>query len=115
MFGLVNVGGEWNNARDTSGISLARTSRGSVHDAELGIAQKVGRTTETVEHARATDHGRVGMGVDIDFDGSVHGNATKATDDFGRVGDLLRAQQKAILHCKRKSVILPSCIALISY
>lgn len=34
------------------------------------------------------------MRVDVDFDGGVHADASKATDDFGRVGDLLGAEEE---------------------
>ncbi len=34
---------------------------------------------------------------DIDFQRCIHGNDTKASDNLGRVGNLLRAQEKAVL------------------
>jgi hypothetical protein len=33
------------------------------------------------------------VGVDVNFDRSVHANDTKTPDDLRRVGDLLRAEQ----------------------
>lgn len=97
VFGLVDVGGEGHDARDTGWVVLAGTGRRRVHDAQLRVAQEVGRATQTVEHTGAADQGRIGMSINVDFDRRVHGNAAQTANDLGRVADLLRAQQEAVL------------------
>lgn len=96
MLGLVNVRAEWHDAGHTGGIRLAGPGTGGVHDAVLGAAQEVGGAAETVQHAGAHDAGAVGVGVDVDFHGGVHADAAQAADDFGGVGDLLRAEEQLI-------------------
>lgn len=85
VLSLIDVGAHGNNARDTSRVGLARTSRRCVHDRVLGRSQEIGTATQTVEHARSQNASAVGVSVDIDLDGSVHADNTKTTDDLGRV------------------------------
>lgn len=94
VLGLVNVRAHGDDAADTSGVGLAGASARSVHDRVLGAAQEVGRAAEAIQHAAAHDARRVGVRVDVDFDRRVHANDAQATDDLGRVGHLLRAQQQ---------------------
>jgi hypothetical protein len=94
VLGLIDVRGEGHDARDTGGIGLGGPGTGSVHDTVLGVAEEIGRTAETVQHARAHDTGAVGVRVDVHFNGGVHADAAEATDDLGGVGDLLRAQEE---------------------
>lgn len=94
MLGLVDVRGERHDAADTRRVGLAGPGGRRVHDGVLGVAQEVGGAAQAVEHARAHDAGAVGVGVDVDLDGGVHGDDAQAADDLGRVGDLLRAQQQ---------------------
>lgn len=44
------------------------------------------------------------MGVDVDFDGCVHADHAKSTDDFGGVRDLLSAEEEFIV------VLLPAVV-----
>jgi hypothetical protein len=68
-----------------------------MHDTQFGIAQKVVGSTKTVQHGRTTHHGGVGLTVNIEFHGSIHGNDAKSADDFGVIGDLLGAKQQLVL------------------
>jgi hypothetical protein len=119
MLGLINMGSHGNNARtkkkggvsrDTvalkalllynlhsGGVGLAWSGGRSMHDTQLGITQKVVRSTKTVQHGRSAHHGGVSLTVNIEFHGSIHGNDTQSTDDFRVVGNLLRAKQKLVL------------------
>lgn len=97
VLSLINVSAHGDNARDTVGVRLGGTSRGSVHDGVLGVSQEISRATETVEHAGAHDAGRVGVSVNVNLDGGVHADDTKATDDLGGVGHLLRAEEELVL------------------
>ena len=101
VLGLVDVCAHGDDAADSVGVGLAGSGRRGVHDAVLGVAEEIGRTAETVEHAAAHHAGRVGVGVDIDLDGRVHANDTETTDDLGRVADLLGAEEKLVI------VVLP--------
>jgi len=65
-----------------------------VHDGVLGTTQEVGGTTETVKHTGAIDTSAVGVGVDVDLNRCVHTNDTETANDFRRVRDLLRAEEK---------------------
>lgn len=94
MLGLVNVGREGDNARDTVGVGLGRSRGGSVHDTVLGVTEEIRGTTQTVEHAGTHDTGAVGVGVDVHLNRSVHGNDTQAADDLRRVGNLLGTEQQ---------------------
>ena len=96
VLGLVNVGGEGNDAGHTGRVRLAGTRTGGVHDTVLGVPEEVGGTTQTVEHARAEDAGAVGVGEDVDFNGGVHTDAVQTTDDLGRVRDELRTQEQLV-------------------
>jgi hypothetical protein len=94
VFRLVNVRAHGHDATHAGRIRLGRTRRRRVHDAVLGGAQEIGRPAEAVEHARAHYAGGVCVGVDVDFNGRVHANHAETTDDFGRVGDLLGAEEE---------------------
>jgi hypothetical protein len=54
-----------------------------VHDAVLGAAEKVGRTTQPVQHAAAHDAGTVCVRVYVHFHGRVHPNDTQSADNLG--------------------------------
>ena len=54
-----------------------------MHDTIFCRAQEIGRASETVEHSRSHDAGRVCVGVDVYFDGRVHPDDAEATDYFG--------------------------------
>lgn len=94
VLSLINVSAERHDAADTGRIDLAGTGTGGVHDAVLGVAEEVGRSSQTVEHPRAHDTGAVGVGIDIHLDGGVHTDTSNTTDDLGRVGHLLRTQEE---------------------
>lgn len=94
VLSLVNVGSHGDDAGDTSGVGLAGSHGGSVHDTVLGVTEEVGGTTETVQHTRTHDTGAVGVGIDVDLDGSVHTDDTQTTDDLRRVGDLLGSEEQ---------------------
>lgn len=94
MFRLIHVRAHGHDTRDACGIRLGGSRAGSVHDGVFGRAQKVGRAAQAVEHARTHDAGAVGVRVDVDLDGRVHADDAQATDDLGRVGHLLRAEQE---------------------
>lgn len=97
VLGLVDVGAHGDNARNTVGVGLGGTGGGGVHDGVLGVAEEVGGTTETVEHARAHNVGGVGVSVDVDLDGGVHADDTETADDLGSVGDGLRAEEELVI------------------
>lgn len=87
----------------------------SVHDGKLSVSQKIGWTTQTVQHPRAKSIGWICMGIleilwdrkiksgssskthDVNFQGSVHGNDTQPPNDFRRVCNLLTPQQEPVL------------------
>ena len=94
VLGLVNVCSEGNDAGDTGGVCLGGADTRCVHDTVLRRTQEIGRTAETVEHARAHNARAVSVGVDVDFNGSVHADAAQTTDDLRRVRNLLRAQEQ---------------------
>lgn len=96
VLGLVDVGAHGHDARDTVGVSLGRSAGGSVHDGVLGVAEEVGGTTKTVQHTRAANTGRVGVGIDVHLDGGVHANDTEAADDLGGVGDGLASEEDLV-------------------
>lgn len=93
VLGLVDVGAHGNNTRDTVGVSLGRSRRGSVHDGVLGVAEEISRTTNSVEHSGAADTGRVGVGVDVNLDRGIHANDTETADDLGGVGNSLASEE----------------------
>ena len=97
VLGLVDVGAHGDDARNTVGVGLGGTGGGSVHDGVLGVAEEIGGTTETVEHAGAHDVGGVGVGVDVNLDGGVHANDTETADDLGGVGDGLGAEEELVI------------------
>jgi len=79
---LVDVCAHGDNAGDTSGVCLGRTSGGSVHDGVLGVAKEIGGSAETVQHAATHHASTVGVGVDVDFNGSVHADNAQSLDDL---------------------------------
>lgn len=94
VLGLIDVCRERNDTAHTGRIGLGRTCRRSVHDTVLGVTQEIGGSTESVQHAGSHHACAVGVCVDIDFDGGVHADTAKTTDDLGGVGDLLRAEEE---------------------
>lgn len=93
---LVDVCREGDDTRDTGGVGLGGTDGGSVHDGVARVTQEIGRPAETVQHARAEDAGGVCVRVDVYFDRGVHADAAQAADDFGGVGDALRAEKELV-------------------
>lgn len=91
---LVNVRAHGHDAGDPCGVGFAGTRGRRVHDGVFGGAEEVSGAAEAVEHAAAHDAGGVGVSVDVHFDGGVHADDTEAADDFGGVGDLLRAEEE---------------------
>lgn len=96
VLGLVDVGGEGNDAGNTGGVCFAGTRTRGVHDTVFGVPKEVGGTAQAVKHARAEDAGAVGVGEDVDFNGGVHTDAVQTTDDLGRVRDELRTQEQLV-------------------
>lgn len=94
MLCLVNVTAERYNTRQTSRVDLAGPRARSVHDTVLGVTQEIGRSTETVQHARTHHTGAVGVGVDVNLDRGVHTDAAQPADDLGGVRDQLGTEQK---------------------
>jgi hypothetical protein len=94
VLGLVDVRAHGHYAGHARGICFRRARRRRVHYAVFCAAQKVCGAAEAVEHAAAHYAGRVCVGVDVDFDGGVHTNDAETSYDFGRVGDLLRAEEQ---------------------
>ena len=74
VFSLVNMRTHGDNARNTVRILLGRTSGGRVHHTQLGITQEITRTAKTIQNARTTHQGGVGMAIHVEFNGCVHGN-----------------------------------------
>lgn len=96
VLGLVDVGGEGDNARDTEGIGLGGSSGGSVHDGELSVSEEITGASQTMQHLGAVDTSGVGVGVDVNLDGGVHGDDTESSDDLGVVGHNLGSQQQLL-------------------
>jgi hypothetical protein len=94
VLGLVDVRAHGHDARDARGVCLGRPRRRRVHDAVFGRAEEVRRTAQPVQHPAAHDAGRVGVRVDVDFDRRVHADDAQPPDNFRRVRDLLRAEEK---------------------
>jgi len=94
MLRLIDMRTHGHDTAHARRIRLARARARRVHDAVLGGAEEVGAATEAVQHAATHDAGAVGVGIDVDFDGRVHADDAEAADDFGRVGDLLRAEEE---------------------
>jgi len=94
VLGLVDVRAHGHDAGHARGVGFRGPRRGRVHDGVFGRAQEVGGAAQAVQHAAAHDAGAVCVGVDVDFDGGVHADDAEAADDFGRVGDLLRAEEE---------------------
>jgi hypothetical protein len=97
VLGLVNVGGHGNNARDTGGVSLGGTGRGSVHDGDLSGTQEISRSSESVEHTGSVDTGGVGVSIDVELNGGVHSDNTETTDDLGVVGNGLGTEEQLVV------------------
>jgi hypothetical protein len=101
VLGLVDMRSKGDDARDPGGVRLGLSGRRSVHDGEFGVSKEVGRASDTVEHLfdkerrlasllslsitsrqerrrrtnpRSESVGRVGVGVHVDLEGSVHGD-----------------------------------------
>ncbi len=94
VLGLVDVRAHGHNTGDARRVGLGRPGAGGVHDGILGRTQEIGRASEAVEHAGTHDAGAVGVGVDVDLDGGVHADDAQATNDLGRVGDLLGTEEE---------------------
>lgn len=91
---LVHMRRHRHNAADANRIGLAGTRAGRVHDTVLRRAQKVRATSQSVEHPAAHDTRAICVGVDVDLDGSVHADDAEATNDLGRIGNLLGAEKQ---------------------
>lgn len=89
MLRLIDVRAHRHDAAHTMRIRLARPGAGRMHDAVFSASQKVRTTTQSIQHPATHHASAIGVRVDIDFDGRVHTDDSKAADDFGRVGDLL--------------------------
>ena len=85
MFSLIHVRAHGHNAAYTRGIRLRRPRARCMHDRVLCGAEKVGRSTEPIEHSRAHHTRAVGVGVDVDFQGRVHTNNAQSADNLRRI------------------------------
>ena len=94
---LVDVRAHGHDAGHAVLVGLRRPRRRRVHNAVLGGPQEVGRSAETVQHPAAHHVRAVGVRVDVHLDGSVHADDAQPADDLGRVGHLLRPQQKLVV------------------
>lgn len=97
VLGLVNVGGHWDDARNSVWVDLGWAGRWGVHDGVLGVAEEISGAAKSVEHTGTHDTGGVGMGVDVNLDWGVHADNTEALDDLWRVRDLLGAEKKLVV------------------
>ena len=82
----------WNDAGDAEWVGFAWSCRRRVHDLQVTVTQVIARTAEAVNHPGAANQCGVGMGIDVKFDRSVHGDTTETTDRLGGVGDRQRTQ-----------------------
>ena len=94
MLRLIHMRTHRHNTAHTRGIRLTRSRAWRVHDTVLGTSQEICTATESVQHSRSHHAGAVGVCVDIDFDGRVHADDAETTDNFGRVGHLLRTEEE---------------------
>lgn len=97
VLGLVNVGGHWDDARNSVWVDLGWAGRWGVHDGVLGVAEEISGTAESVEHAGTHDTGGVGVGVDVNLDWGVHADNTETLDDLWGVRDLLGAEKELVV------------------
>ncbi len=89
VFAVVHVGHEGDDGGDLAALG----GGGAGEDGEVGVAGEVAGTADAVHHLASHDVGRVHIAAEVDFDGGVHGDDAEAPDDFGVVGDLLRAHE----------------------
>ena len=75
-----------------------------MHDGVLGVAEEVGGSTETVEHAAAHHASAVGVSVDVDLNRGVHADDAQSLDNLGGVGDGLGTEEK--LRCVTLVVVV---------
>jgi hypothetical protein len=94
MLRLIDVRAHRHDAAHTMRIRLARPGAWRMHDAVFGASQKVRTAAQSVQHPATHHASAIGVRVDIDFDGRVHADDAEAADNFGRVGDLLRAEEE---------------------
>ena len=93
VLGGVLVGDERNDAGDAAALCHRRTSE----DTQIGVADEVTRTADTVHHLCTTDMGRVGITIDIHLDGGIDGDDTQTTDNGRVVGYLTLTQRQVVL------------------
>lgn len=87
MLGVVDVGAVRHHAGDTVRVGLGRTARRGVHDLQEAVTEEVAGTAEAVDHPGTADQRGVGVGVDVDLNRGVHGDAPEATDRLRGVGN----------------------------
>ena len=81
------------DGRDGAFLRDGRTDE----DGRIGIACKVGGTTNTVHHLGAQDMGRIDIAIDIHFQRSVDGDDTKSAYNLRVIRQLIRSQDDVIL------------------
>lgn len=97
VFGLIDVGVYGDNVGDFMGIGFGGVGGGSVYDGVFGGVEEVSGVIEVVEYVGVYDIGRVGVGVNIDFDGGVYVDDIEMVDNFGRVGDGLVVEEEFVV------------------
>ena len=97
VLGLVDVGGHWDDARNSMWVDLGWAGRWSVHDGVLGVTEEIGGTTESVEHTGTHYTCGVGVGVDVNLDWGVHADDTETLNNLWGVRDLLSAEKELVV------------------
>ncbi len=88
VFVMVHMAGHGDDGGDFAAFGNA----GGHVNAEEGVAGEVARAADAVHHVGTGDVGGVGVAVEIDFEGGVGGDNTKATHNSGVVAQFLWAK-----------------------
>ena len=72
MLRAVLVRNERHNRRDDTTLGHRRTSE----DTQIGVADEVARTANTIHHLRTADMGRVDITIEVGLDSGIDGDDT---------------------------------------
>ena len=90
MFALIEMTDERDDGAD---FSVLR-GRWTGEDGHEGVAGEIAGTANAVHDAAAKNVCAIHVAGDVNFDGGVNGNNTETADEFGAVGNFLRAQEE---------------------
>ena len=92
VLAMVVVANHWHESRDSTTLSGRRSSI----DADICVASKVARTTDTIHHLRTANMGRVDVTEDICLESCVDGDKPQTTSYLWVVRDLLWTENQFI-------------------